>query len=165
MGSIYRGHGLGREQVGEYDDSPAGAAAFLLFNAVGDTTTSKNGDSDSSFLEVIFSLLVYLVARIIWPVISFLFVYWTIPMTSSLTWLIWPMGFSGMVSPLLMIPIAILMVICHISFYPYWIKLIIFKVHKQITTKIMLKMYWKYFLKGPFAYKDMKVLQDSMIQG
>ena len=52
--------------------------------------------------------------------------------------------------------------LCFMAFWPYGIMVIILKFKKQITTKEQLSFYGKWFLKGPFAYKDIKNFKEGL---
>ena len=172
---------VGREQVGSYDGNPAEAAALVLLFLGGDnintrsgttaeentttsrtTTYSSSGDSDTGCLSCLIFLAIGGLLKLLWPIIEIIIFYYIIPVFSSMTWFVFVhmlFGATGLV-PLLFVG-AIVIGICFTTFIPYWFSLVKYRVKKQITTQQVLSYYGKWFLKGPFAYKEIRVLKES----
>lgn len=165
---------FGKEQIGSYEDNPAEAAALVLLflggNAVNgddeekDTpdpapspTPPPSGDSDAGCLGAIFALLWGIISFVFVVLIPFLFVYIWLPEVLGPSWIGYLFGVliilcasSGLL-PLVYI-FAIPVAIIQLLFYVYWLLVIIVKVKTGCSKKEMLKLFWKWFLKGPLAY-------------
>ena len=123
-------------------------------------------DSDTGCLSTIFSLVVVILGaalRLLWPIIKFIFLYYFIPVLAGETWL---MFLASVFAPTGIIPLCIALAVasmlCFVAFWPYGIMVIGLKIKKQITTKEQLYFYGKWFLKGPFAYKDIKKFKEGL---
>lgn len=172
-GSVYNKYlnaVVGKEQVGSYDSDPAEAAALVLLFLGGNninsnsnpssdennhtssrtTTYSSSSSSDTGFLSEIFGLVVIIIGAIL-KILPY--IWW-----GSMTALVPLVMVAG---PFVLI-LAIISVLCHIAFYPYCIMLILYRIKKQISTKTMFIHLGKWFKKGPFAYKDIIALKDSV---
>lgn len=131
-----------------------------------DGFNSSSDSSDTGCVGSFFSLLGLLlmgILKILWFIFKLIFVYYCIPTYASMTWLMFlPAIFIPIGIPYLDIASAIASGLCYVAFWPYGIMLIIYKIKKQITTKELLGFYGKWFLKGPFAYKDLSVLKKNL---
>lgn len=119
--------------------------------------------SSNSFLGSILSLISAILMFIIFVIVPFVFIYVLIPVLSGMTWLYWiiiPFAATGIIPATIIL--GVIVIIFQNAFYPYWIMLIIYRAKKQITTKKMLSLYWKWFLKGPLAYKDIITLRNEI---
>ncbi len=128
-----------------------------------DVPHSSGGSSDTGCLSALFGLVVLLFAKILWPIFKLIFVYYCIPVWAGATWLLFlPTVFIPTGITPLAIASAIASGLCFMAFWPYGIMVIILKFKKQITTKEQLSFYGKWFLKGPFAYKDIKNFKEGL---
>lgn len=166
---------FGKEQIGSYDGDPAAAAALILLfigeraangtndkdSENGDSTSvsSSSASSETGFLSAIFALLWGIISAIFVYVLSPFFVYLWIPTVLGISWI----GFIGAFLTILCaslglvplaIPFIILVSIIELLFYVYWVLVIVVKIKTHSTRKEMLKLFGKWFLKGPFAFVD-----------
>ena len=132
-----------------------------------DVATSSTSDTRTSFsggiFTLIFGTLGAILGFVVYKAIPFLFTYVIAPDWVGRTWIIFVgIMFLGIGVEPVALAFAYISIICQLAFYPYWIMLIVYRVKKQITTKTMLSFYWKWFLKGPFAYKNIITLKKGM---
>lgn len=137
------------------------------------TTYYSSSDEDGGFFSLILSLLLSLLIAIVKfifvKVIPFLCVYALIPQYVCCSLL----GCICIIIYVLLalvglFPIAIIFVIPAMivaySFIPYYIFVIVIKVKTKCSWKDVLKMFWKWFLKGPFAYPELiNVMEENNI--
>lgn len=121
---------------------------------------SSSGSSDTGCLGAVFALLWGIISFVFVVIIPFLFVYYIIPLYLGLSWV-------GILSVFLaiccgsigLIPItfifAFITVIIECAFWPYYIIAVIIKIKTRCSKKEFLKLFWKWFLKGPVAYVDL----------
>lgn len=162
---------VGKEQVGSYEEDPAEAAALVLLFLDGNdinnrsrvkteenfTTYSSSGSSEVDLLSIIVGLIVLLI-----KVIPALFMYFLLPLLCSQT--IWFCLFIFLSAPLIGFNPFIAygeMVIMYVVALPYWYILFAQKRKKRMTWKETYKYYRKWYIKGPWAYKDINELKNK----
>lgn len=185
-GSEYNQHlyvMYGKERVGSYTDNPAEAAALVLLflggNAVnGDDedrdipnpeptpTPSPRGSSDTGCLSTLFSMVFVVIGailKLLWPVIKFLAVWFYLPMyvAPTLVGFIAMLFFAIIGLPMVSMGIAFALTALEFISIPYWVVLFIQKRKKCMTWKETFKYYGKWFIKGPWAYKDIIELKNK----
>lgn len=127
------------------------------------TTDYSSSDESGGFFSFIFSLLLFLIMAIVKfifvKVIPFLFIYALIPQYVCCSLL----GCICIIIYVLfaligLFPIAIIFVIpatmIAYLFIPYYIFVIAVKNKTKRSKKEVLKLFWRWFLKGPFAYPE-----------
>lgn len=127
---------------------------------------SSSSDSDDGCLGALFGLVFTIIGailKLLWPICKIVFLYYCIPVLAGWTWLVFlPIAFV----PTGIVPLAVAAAVaagaCFVAFWPYGIMVLTLKVKKQITTKQQLSFYGKWFLKGPFAYKDLKEFKERI---
>lgn len=177
-GSVYNKYlnaTFGKEQIGSYDGDPAAAAALILLfigeraaNGTNDKD-SENGDSTSvsssgassetGFLSAIFALLWGIISFLFVVVIPFYFVYILAPSYLGLSWVgllcaVLSILFASTGIVPLAIPFILVFSIIETLFGIYWVLVIIIKIKTRCTRIDVLKLFGKWFLKGPFAFVD-----------
>ncbi len=116
---------------------------------------SRSSSGETEIFDVILAILAF-VFMLIFKAVRFLAVYFFAPLLSGRTWLfIIYVAFAAIGILPLTIALAIVTEIILVSFYPYWGLLIAKKVKKEIDLKEMLRFYRLWFIKGPFAYKEL----------
>lgn len=132
-----------------------------------DTPESSNGNSDTGCLGAIFSFLWAVVIFVFVVIIPFLFVYLLIPEILGFTWigyLCFVLG--GLCAPTGLLPLAFFFMaipylIIQPLFYIYWVLVIVVKIKTHCTKKVMLKLFWKWFLKGPIAFSELASIMEE----
>ncbi len=167
---------VGKEQIGSYDSNPAEAAALVLL-FIGNSTTDyekrnentivSTTDSNLGCLSSIFALLWGIISFLFVVIIPFIFVYWIIPVN------ILSLPLVGCILMVIFIPLALIgftpmLVLAgiigyafYILFIPYYICTIAIKIKTKCSRTEMLKLFWKWFLKGPLAYPNLVEIMAS----
>lgn len=134
-----------------------------------DVSNSSSGSSDSGCLYSLFYFIGFLLRKIIIMIficlkviVKYAFLYYMLPFYASVTiyYLI-----AGVLSILLLlstlgIVFGIIDLFVVAISIPYWIILFIQKRKRKMTWKETLKYYGKWFIKGPWAYKDIMELKN-----
>lgn len=131
------------------------------------TTYSSSGGSDTGCLGTLFSLIGFLIMglfKLLFYFYKYMFLYFFIPFYSSVT-------VYGLASVILfgialgleffMLPLAILEMVVFFISIPYWVILFTQKRKRQMKWKETFKYYGKWFVKGPWAYKDIIELKNK----
>lgn len=130
------------------------------------TNTTTSSDSETGCLTVIFDIILVLIGFILKLLRPFFLVFY-LPNFVSFTLcgticLILAVIFAltGII-PLVCIFMA-LVCINYFLFFPFWIILIWQKFKKRLSWKEVCSFYWKWFIKGPFAYPALaKMLEEK----
>lgn len=174
---------VGKESIGAYEGDPAGAAALVLLflgetatNSVNttiesntnesyanesfvNTTYYSSSDESGGFLDVVLALIGSIIHFIFVKVIPCYFIYFWLPSTFMITWfgiicLIICMIFAYVGLVPLIILFGIPLMIIQYLFIPYYIFVVVVKIKTKCSTKEIFKLFWGWFLKGPFAYPE-----------
>ncbi len=128
-----------------------------------DVPNSSSGSSDSGCLSSLLSLVVLVIGgllKLLWPLIKIYFIAIWLPCVVAPSLFGWA---SGMLA-ILCVPVGLMLftylfvAITGVPFFlfmPYWAVLMWQKIKKQMTWKEVCSYYWKWFLKGPFAYLEL----------
>ena len=122
-----------------------------------DVPHSSSGSSEVDLLSIIVGLIVILI-----KIIPALFMYFLLPLLLSQT--IWFFLFIFLSAPLIGFNPFIAyggMVIMYVVALPYWYILFAKKRKKHMTWKETFKYYRKWYIKGPWAYKDINELKNK----
>ena len=163
---------FGQEQVGSYEGNPAEAAALVLLFLGGNDVNGDNKDKhtpspscEGGCLSALFNLVVAIfgaILKLLWPVIKFFTVWFWLPMYVAPTLV----GFSAMlffaISGMETVALGIAFVLIGLEFIsiPYWVILFFKKMKMKMLWKETFKYYGKWFIKGPWAYKDIIELKN-----
>lgn len=160
-GSVYNEYlnaAVGREQLGSYDGDPAAAAALvLLFLNNSSKSESTSSGSQSGSARSIGYIIGFIIKSILKYTVGILFNALIFPLYSAITlwgWLL--LIFSCTIIPFLLIPVVVLEIVLEICFVPYWRRVNRLKKGKKISKKEFSRLWGMWWLKGPWAYEDLK---------
>lgn len=169
----------GKAQVGSYESNPAEAAALILLfmgeaaangensnieTSESSYSSSSSSDSGGSILGGILTLIGTIILLIL-KLIPYYFAYFTIPMMAGTT--IYCLAGAGILGVALgyeplAIALGVASMILFFSSIPYWIILFIQKHKQKLKWGRTFKYYGLWFIKGPFAYKDIIALKNQI---
>ena len=124
-----------------------------------DGYNSSGSSSDSGCLGAVFALLWGIISFLFVVVIPFYFVYMLAPSYLGFSWVgllcaVLSILFVSTGIVPLAIPFILVFSIIEILFGIYWVLVIIIKIKTRCTRMDVLKLFGKWFLKGPFAFVD-----------
>ena len=134
-------------------------------NTTKNDSDKKTDDSeDLGIIGQIITFILFTVLKIVWYVFRFAMVYYCIPSLASFSWFILlPSVFIYIIPfPPLAIVSAAAGVLCQMAFLPYCIMLFIYRIKNKILIRDLLRFYRIWFVKGPFAYKDLSELRSKL---
>lgn len=136
-------------------------------NTSSTTTYSSSGSSDTGCLGSLFSLIGLLIMgilKLLFYFYKFVFLYLVFPVWSTATVYYFSIliitGILGVLPAIALVLGVIESVLVLISL-PYWVILFIQKKKRRMTWKETFKYYGKWFIKGPWAYKDIIELKNK----
>ncbi len=128
---------------------------------------NSNSSADTGCLGAIFSFLWAVVTFVFVVAIPFLFVYLIIPEYLGFTWVgFLCFIFGGLCASTGLLPLAFFFIliptlVIQPLHYIYWILVIVVKIKTHCTKKAMLKLFWNWFLKGPFAFPALVLIMEE----
>lgn len=132
-----------------------------------DVPHSSGGSSDTGCLGSIFSLIGLLIIglfKLIFYYYKFALLYLMFPIWSTVTVycfsIVIIIGILG-VSPDIVLVLSVIASVLVLISLPYWVILFIQKKKRRMTWKETFKYYGKWFIKGPWAYKDIIELKNK----
>lgn len=134
------------------------------------SSSDEGGGFFSFILSLLLSLLIAIVKFVFVKVIPFLCVYVVIPQYvfgSLLGYISLMLGvvlFELVGLFQIVVIFEIPLIFAYFLFIPYYIFVIAVKVKTKCSWKDVLKMFWKWFLKGPFAYPELiNIMEENNI--
>ncbi len=116
-----------------------------------------NKDSDSDFL-----VFLKIVGFFLLFIFNLVFLYYLLPHAAGVTiYMFALLLLVPLLGPIAGIPGAVIGGVCFLLSVPYWFRLLRAKFKLRLKWKQVLPYYLKWFLKGPWAYRDLKVFLDQ----
>ncbi len=132
-----------------------------------DIPHSSSGDSDTGCLGTLFSLIGLLIMglfKLLFYFYKFVFLYLVFPVWATATvyyFVIFIITAVLGVLPAIALVLGVIESILVLISFPYWVILFSQKRKRQMNWKETFKYYGKWFIKGPWAYKDIIELKNK----
>ena len=125
-----------------------------------DTTTSS--DSETSFLTVIFDIILVILG-FLFKLLRVFFLAYLLPGWASITlYGLILMLLTELIPAVFPVAMTVVFLLFYLFFPPYCVALLWQKFKKRLSWKEVCSFYWKWFIKGPFAYPALaKMLEEK----